>query len=249
MRFRSFKTIEKQLDILFSNISISKVGLVSPEASDYPDLEYLLDYLKHKDKGISFASLRVDRLSEKMIESLVHGGRYSITIAPETGTDRLRSSCGKSFTNKTIIEKLLLAVSYGVTQVKLYFMIGLPGETEEDVVAISELCKNIIEITRQNLVVSIGPFIPKPGTRWQSETFISISSIRKKYKTISSEFRKIKKPVQLRFTSPKEALQEYNLTWYSCNDSIELISSVEKDLPIKKHFSREDTIKELETLW
>lgn len=250
MRFRSFEVIKEQLDEILLKTNVDQIGLITPEASDYPDLNKLLDYLLQKKKGISFASLRIDGLTEKMISALAQGSRHSITIAPETGLDLLRFSCGKKFTNDTILEKLSMAASNGITQAKLYFMIGLPGESDEDIAAIPNLCRSIIEKTGQNLIVSIGPFVPKPGTRWENEPFIETSVIRKKYKTISSELRKItKKPPQLRLTSPKEAVEEYNLTWFSYKDSVNLAHSIERNIPFEKKSSREYTVEELALLW
>jgi len=250
MRFRSFEVIKKQLDEVLSKIDVDQIGLVTPEASDYPDLNKLLDYLLYKEKGISFASLRIDGLTEKMVLALAQGNRHSITIAPETGRDLLRFSCGKKFTNNTIIEKLSMAASNGITQVKLYFMIGLPGESDEDITAIADLCRSIIEQTGQKLIVSVGPFVPKPGTLWENDPFIETSAIRKKYKMISGELRKItKKTPQLRLTSPKEAVEEYNLTWFSYKDSVNLSNSIEKNVPFEKKSSREYTMEELSLLW
>lgn len=250
MRFRSFDIIKEHLDEVLSKSNVTQVGLVTPEASDYPDLNKLIDYLEVRKMGISFASLRIDRLTERMITAQTCAGRHSITVAPETGLDALRLSCGKRFTNKTIIEKLSLAASKGVNQVKLYFMIGLPGETDEDIFAISELCHCIIEETGLSLILSVGAFVPKPGTPWQHQPFVGTSAIRKKYSAISSDLRTIKKKKpKLRLTSPKEAAEEFNLAWYGYNDSVELANAIEKNVPLKKHSSRESTLTELKFLW
>lgn len=250
MRFRSFDIIKTHLDEVLLKSDVSQIGLVTPEAGDYPDLNKLIDYLEVRKMGISFASLRIDRLTEKMVTALARGGRYSMTVAPETGQDKLRKSCGKNFTNKIIVEKLCMAASKGISQVKLYFMIGLPEETDEDIFAIAELCRCIIEETGLNLILSVGAFVPKPGTIWQNQPFIGISEIRKKYNLLSSNIRSIKKRTpQLRLASPKEAAEEFDLAWYGYNDSVELAKAVENNLLLKQHSSREKTLKELNFLW
>ncbi|MEG1836922.1 MAG: radical SAM protein [Synergistaceae bacterium] len=251
MRFRSFETIKEHIDELLNVTQADQVGLVTPEASDYPDLSALIEYLEERNVGISFASLRIDRLTEKMISVLVKGGRHSITLAPETGNDALRFSCGKKFTNQTVIEKLILAQSLGIDKVKLYFMIGLPNEEDEDIHSISSLCALIIDVTGVNLVLSISPFVPKPGTPWGKEEFAGVSQIRNKYKLITSDIKKIKKKTpQLRLTSPKEAEREYNLAWFGYNESKKMAENIEKNFSINKIVSdREAVFKEFEFLW
>ena len=248
MRTRSFETIKKQVDSLLSVTSIRQAGLVTPEAGDYPELDKLTDYLTSKNIGVSFASLRIDHLTKNMISVLTAGGRHSITVAPETGNDALRFSCGKKFTNDLILEKLTLASEAGINQVKLYFMIGLPGETEDDVLSISTLCRRIIDETGQNLILSVGPFVPKPATAWQDANFIDLREIREKYRIISKGARSIKKKSpKLRLTSPKEAEYEFNLAWYGFTESrsmAEYMSASGSSVPLVS-IDRENTKEEL----
>ncbi len=250
-RYRSFDSIKDKLECLFGNINVEQVGLVTPEAGDYVDIDPLLDFLAEKEIGVSFASLRLDRLTEKMMSALIRGGRHSITVAPETSSDELRSKCGKNFTNRLILDKLLLARSMGIDQVKLYFMIGLPGETDEDIIGIADLCSSIIKETAQNLILSVNPFVPKPGTPWKEEPFIGISEIHRKYEILGAEIRKMKKKApQIRLTSPKEAVSEFELTWYGYNDSVLLAKSISAMKKIKfAHSGRNNTLLELERLW
>ncbi|MDO5563315.1 MAG: radical SAM protein [Synergistaceae bacterium] len=252
MRFRPFEMLKGSMDEILARTNVKQVGLVTPEASDYPELPKLLDYLEEKDKEISFASLRIDRLTEKMISCVKRGGRHSITVAPETGSDELRRTCGKDFTNEDVVSKLATAASMGIDQVKLYFMVGLPNETDEDVENIAALCRKIIDSTGQNLILSVTPFVPKPGTPWEREEFSGTFEIRRKYGVLSAGIRKIKKKTpQLRLTSPKEAENEFDLAWYSYNDSSRLAASIEKKQGgVKKcHSHREETLVELKSLF
>jgi radical SAM superfamily enzyme YgiQ (UPF0313 family) len=250
-RYRAFDSVKPVLEELIGKTGAAQIGLVTPEAGDYKDIDQLLDFLAEKEMGVSFASLRLDRLTAKMISALTRGGRHSITVAPETGSDELRHECGKKFTNKLIIEKLMLAKSMGIDQVKLYFMIGLPGETDADVKAAADLCGNIIKETSQNLILSVNPFVPKPGTPWEREGFIGVSEIHRKYDLLGAEIRKIqKKTPQMRLTSPKEAESEFALAWCGCEDSVSIAKNISVFKKIKTvHSNRDKTLLELEYLW
>lgn len=246
MRWRKFEIVERALDEITSRFEVPQAGLVTPEAGDYPFLPQLIDKLINKNIGVSFASLRLDRLSEQMILALSGSGRRSITVAPETGGERLRFGCGKKFTDDLILEKLAMAKEAGIDRVKLYFMIGLPGENDEDITAMTELCRRIIAETGQSLTLSVNPFIPKPGTPWQDEIFSGKHTIRQKYEKIKRDMRTItKKTPQLRLTGIKEAETEFNLAWYGYNESRELAKNIESGIAKLPISNRETTGIEL----
>lgn len=251
MRYRDGGVIKKALDEVFLTNDVGQVGLVTPEAGDHPHIEDLLDYLESRNKGVSFASLRIDRLTAKMLSALKRGGRHSVTVAPETGSDELRFSCGKKFTNGLIMEKINLAASLGIDQAKLYFMIGLPGETDEDIKSIAGLSAKIIDETGLNLILSVNPFVPKPGTAWNEARFEGIPGLKRKYDLLIGELSKIrKKKPQLRMTSPKEAENEFSLAWYGYNESTALAKN--GGVSKKVHFdnaARAKTLLELDRLW
>ena len=251
MRYRDSGMIKERLEEIFSLCEVDQVGLVTPEAGDHPQIEDLLDFLESKNKGVSFASLRIDRLTEKMLYALKRGGRHSVTVAPETGSDELRFSCGKKFSNDIILEKLGLAASLGIDQAKLYFMTGLPGETDEDIKAIADLSGRIIAETGLNLILSVNPFVPKPGTVWSAMAFEGTAGIKKKYEILIQALTKIKKKrPQLRMTSPKEAESEFSLAWCGYNESVALAKN--NGISKKVRFdpaARAKTLLELDHLW
>jgi len=250
LRQRKFSHLKDSLAQVVDKVRCEQIGLVTPEAGDYAELDRLLDFIESKGRGVSFASLRVDRLTEKMICALTRGGRKSLTIAPEAATDELRFSCGKKFSNELIMQKLTMAKRLGVEQLKLYFMVGLPGEADEDVAAIAEMSSEIINETRQNLVISVGAFVPKPGTAWAMESFIGTAEIRRKYEILERGLRAIKKKrPAVRFASPKESEREYMLTWSGYNDSVEMAVNIELGKKTAlKHFNQAKTLDELELL-
>jgi len=247
MRRRQIALFKDDFVSLCSKFDFDQVGLITPEAGDYPEIDELLDLIQANKKSVSFASLRIDRVNEKMLSALSSGGRHSITVAPETGNSNLRAKCGKKFSNELIIEKLRCAKEFGINKAKLYFMLGLPEETDEDVKSIADLCANIISETGQTIIISAGAFIPKPWTKWEMEQFAGIDEVKRKYRLLTEATRKIKKktPV-LRLTSPKEAEAEFVLAWAGSSESKQLAADIEKYGKRKFNFSdRQRTWEEL----
>ncbi|HET9369671.1 MAG TPA: radical SAM protein, partial [Vicinamibacterales bacterium] len=153
-----------------------RVGLVSIALCDHPDIELILRRLVEMGYGISPASLRLDDLTETIVSLLQQSGERSITIAPETGSDRLRRVINKTVTNDEILDRSELIFRAGIENLKLYYMIGLPSETDEDLQAIRELTVQVrdrmLAPARERgsvgrIVASVNPLIPKPGTTYQ----------------------------------------------------------------------------------
>ena len=117
----------------------SRIGLVSIALCDHPEIERILAGLRAMGYGISPASLRLDELTAPIVAALRDSGERTITIAPEAGSDRLRRVVNKVITNEEILERASLAFEGGIENLKLYYLIGLPTETDEDLVAIRDL--------------------------------------------------------------------------------------------------------------
>jgi radical SAM superfamily enzyme YgiQ (UPF0313 family) len=154
----------------------SRVGLVSIALCDHPEIDRILARLHEMGYGISPASLRLDDLTEPIVRILRESGERSITIAPETGSDRLRRVINKTVTNDEILDRAELIFASGIENLKLYYMIGLPTETDDDLVAIRDLTiqmrERMIRHARGRgqigrIVASVNPLIPKPGTAYQ----------------------------------------------------------------------------------
>ena len=154
----------------------SKAGLVSIALCDHPEIERILTGLLDMGYSISPASLRLDDLTEPIVRLLHKSGERSITIAPETGSDRLRRVINKTVTNDEILAATDLIFANGIDNLKLYYMIGLPTETDEDLVAVRDLTVQMREIMLKHgrprgrlgrIVGSVNPLIPKPGTAYQ----------------------------------------------------------------------------------
>jgi len=154
----------------------SRVGLVSIALCDHPEIERLLAGLLDMGYSISPASLRLDDLTGPIVRMLRESGERSITIAPETGSDRLRRVINKTVTNDEILDRADLIFAAGFENLKLYFMIGLPTETDDDLVAIRDLAlelkSRMLAHARARgrigrIVASVNPLVPKPGTAYQ----------------------------------------------------------------------------------
>lgn len=154
----------------------NRVGLVSIALCDHPDIEEILERLLALDYTVSPASLRLDDLTPQIVRLLHQSGERTVTIAPETGSDRLRRVINKVVTNAQILDKADLIFSSGIENLKLYFMLGLPTETDEDLVAIRDLVVQLrdrmLKYARRRgrpgrIVGSVNPLVPKPGTSYQ----------------------------------------------------------------------------------
>jgi radical SAM superfamily enzyme YgiQ (UPF0313 family) len=154
----------------------SRAGLVSIALCDHPEIERILGGLLQMGYSISPASLRLDDLTAPIVKLLHQSGERSITIAPETGSDRLRRVINKTVTNAEILEATDLIFGNGIDNLKLYYMIGLPTETEDDLIAIRDLTVEMRDVMMRHgrprgqlgrIVGSVNPLIPKPGTAYQ----------------------------------------------------------------------------------
>src|SRR5215472_1165910 len=159
-----------------ARVHASRVGLVSIALCDHPEIERILARLNEMGYGISPASLRLDDLTEPIVRILRASGEKTITIAPETGSDRLRRVINKTVTNDEIVDRAELIFANGIENLKLYYMLGLPTETDDDLVAIRDLTLQLRERMLKyaksrgsvgRIIGSVNPLIPKPGTAYQ----------------------------------------------------------------------------------
>ena len=148
----------------WEEIGYSRVGLVGSAIADHPELGELLDYFAARDVEVFTSSLRVDRLTDELLKKLAHTTRHTVTFAPETGSPHLKRQIRKDISAEGIISA---SAKIPVREIKLYYIVGLPGETEEDVRLTGEEIKTISRaLGDRKIVASVNPFIPKRGTRW-----------------------------------------------------------------------------------
>jgi radical SAM superfamily enzyme YgiQ (UPF0313 family) len=149
-----------------------RLGLVGAAVSSYPHIEELLPKLTEMGAELSLSSLRIAPLSPVVLRELARGGAKTVTLAPEAGSARLRQLVKKGITEDDILRAVEKVAEAGIRQLKLYFIIGLPSESDEDIEAIVKLvlaCKEAIDKKRAGcrLTLNISPFVPKAGTPFQ----------------------------------------------------------------------------------
>ncbi len=176
-------TICKQADDLCKNTGYEELSLSSLSTSDHSEIDEmltkLLEVTEEKRVNMSLPSLRVDNFSDTLMEKIKRIRKSGLTFAPEAGTQRLRDVINKNVSDEEIMRTAEIAFSGGYFNVKLYFMMGLPTETDEDIAGIAEIADRIIELFFQNpnrprgkmvqVSVSVATFVPKPFTPFEFE--------------------------------------------------------------------------------
>ncbi len=175
VREKKAQTLIDQTKDILDKTGYDEIGMVSLSTSDYSDLHTLCDgMLEHTEKrmvNLSVPSMRIDNFSIDLMKRIQKVRKSGLTFAPEAGSQRLRDVINKNLTEEEILNSVKVAKDGGYDSIKLYFMLGLPTETDEDVLAIAELGKKILEIfgrkSRINITISTSFFIPKPFTPFQ----------------------------------------------------------------------------------
>ncbi|MDO4832970.1 MAG: TIGR03960 family B12-binding radical SAM protein [Clostridia bacterium] len=183
IREKHHETINRQAKTLCDYTGYNEISLTSLSTSDYTEIQPLLsemiDWTRDRKINISLPSLRVDNFSDELVEKLKLIRKSGLTFAPEAGSQRLRDAINKNITEEEILGTARLAFKSGWTTVKLYFMLGLPTETQEDIEAIITLSRRIVSEYYRNpdrpkgraltVNVSASSFVPKPHTPFQWE--------------------------------------------------------------------------------
>jgi radical SAM superfamily enzyme YgiQ (UPF0313 family) len=170
-RFRPLESLLKQAENGFKYTN--KIGLLAAAVSDYPEIGELAYTLHRMDVELSVSSLRFRPFSQAVLKALAKSGAQNITLAPEAGSERLRRIINKCVTEEDIIAAVDRIAKQGIKQIKLYFMIGLPTETDADIdeiIALTLTLKRQVEGTVTRLAITVEPFVPKAGTpfQWQA---------------------------------------------------------------------------------
>lgn len=207
-REKSTASISSQTKALCENTGYDEVSLASLSTSDHSEIDsmlsQLIDYTAAERINLSLPSLRIDNFSESLLEKIKKVRKSGLTFAPEGGTQRLRDVINKNVTEEEIMNTCRIAFEGGYTGVKLYFMMGLPTETDEDIVGIAELAQRVVDLYYSNenrpkgrgvqVSVSCATFVPKPFTPFQFEPQNTREMIEHKQKLLldSVKSKKIK---------------------------------------------------------
>lgn len=207
-REKTTETICEETRLLCENTGYDEVSLASLSTSDHseidPMLTQLIDYTESERINLSLPSLRVDNFSESLLEKIKKVRKSGLTFAAEAGTQRLRDVINKNVTEEEIINTCTIAFRGGYSNVKLYFMMGLPTETDEDIIGIAELAQRVVDLYYSipdkpkgrgvQVSISTATFVPKPFTPFQFEPQDTREEIERKQKLLvdSVKTKKIK---------------------------------------------------------
>src|SRR5436309_2366492 len=177
-----------------------KIGLVSTAVCDHPEISQILQGLRAMDYRISVSSLRLDQISDELLDALVESRDQQIAVAPETGSDRLRRVINKNLTNDEIVDICGAVFDRGMLTVKLYLMVGLPTETDEDleemIVLVERIKDRMLEAGRRfgrvgKIIPSLNGFVPKPNTPFQWEAICDEKELKRRLKLVCKNLARI----------------------------------------------------------
>lgn len=227
MRETPISTLIETAESLRENTGLNRITLIGAAVSDYSNMTELIDELQNRGFEISTPSLRLESITREQLEILKKSNLKTITIAPES-IARLRKCINKEISDDRIFEVVKNAFDLGFNM-KLYFIIGLPTETMDDIAELVEFMKKIAGFRKGNSVrFSINPLIPKPHTPLQWETY-DLKDIKKKMRFIKKEMKNYK----IKLESPKKGMIQYILSCGNRSVSHIIEKSLTKDITVK----------------
>jgi len=220
VRERSMEEIIQTVETIVRETGYEEIGLLSLSSTDYTQIGPLVKALseKYRDRNLSLSlpSSRVESVTVDLVDMLACGRKTGFTFAPEAATDRMRDVINKSIPTEELLQVAELVYSRGWRLIKLYFMIGQPTETEEDVRAIARLARRVLEVGRRyhrgkaQVRVGVSTFVPKPHTPFQWAGLDDLDTIRRKQSLLKEEFRRAN-GIIYNWNQPQESLLEASL--------------------------------------
>ncbi|MBT3413524.1 MAG: radical SAM protein [Nitrospina sp.] len=198
--------------------SVQTVGLVGPSVTDHPDLPALARKIIEEGKKLSFSSLRMETLTDELVDMILKSGQKTLTVAVDGPSERMRDVINKAATDDFIVEKCRFLTRKGILHLKIYSIIGLPHETDEDIDQFIQLVERVhaayVEECRERgnigrMTIGLSPLVPKPGTPFQWHPMEEVKSLKKKFSRVRKALGKLPH-LKMSFGSPNEAyLQTY----------------------------------------
>lgn len=186
-----------------------KVGLMGAAISDYPQINELCHTILSMDLPMSVASFRADSVTQELVDSLAQSGLKTLTMAPEAGSEKIRRVINKGIEKEHLLKSIDFGIQAGIKNFRLYIMIGLPFEEEEDIEAIVTMTNELKDYMEKLgnkgiLTLSVNPFIPKPLTPFQWLPMADMKKVEHSLKYLKTAFKQ-RKNVDVLVESPKEA--------------------------------------------
>jgi len=218
MRLRPQDEIEKAVDEILNNCGYDEVSLVSLSSGDYPGIDQLVGILsgRFENLSLSLPSLHISSFSLELMEALSPRKKIGLTFAPEAGSDRMRQVINKQLTEQEILDTFTEVFLKGWLSIKLYFMVGLPTETKEDIEAIGQLADKIRDLAKRNggrtpqIRVNASTFVPKAHTPFQWFGQNTEDEITKKHEILNAGLQR--RGTRLSWGNPKVSLLEAALS-------------------------------------
>ncbi len=190
-RERSLKKVKQIIDEGIRFTPVDKVSLIGASIFDYSSLEDLCEFAVSRGVKLAIPSIRPEVVTEHLAELLSKGEQKSVTIAPDAASPRLREIINKRMDELEIIDAAKTLISHGISRLKLYFIVGLPGEKTEDIEAIVELSRKVADVGYgpRAIHLSVNPLIPKPHTPFQWEKAPTVAYMREVLKLLKTKLR------------------------------------------------------------
>ena len=192
-RLRSYSTEHILTRVDQVSASSRRVGFIATAVGDHPDLGLILRHCRERDINVALSSLRIPAMVPEVLTPLAESGARSVTIAPETGSEALRKRLNKPIPNDRILDAVETAQSCGIENLKMYFIVGLPGETDDDILSIASLLRSTQELMLKHgrpkgrighLQAGVSILVPKPYTPYQSTAMVDSREARRRIKLL-----------------------------------------------------------------
>jgi radical SAM family uncharacterized protein len=220
VRERSLEELLATVDTIVRETGYEEIGLLSLSSTDYTQIEPLVKALSekygHRNLSLSLPSSRIESVTVDLVAMLAHGRKTGFTFAPEAATDRMRDVINKSIPTEELLAVVDMVYHRGWRLIKLYFMIGQPTETDDDVRAIAHLAQQVLEVGRRHhgrqaqVRVGLSTFVPRPHTPFQWAALNDLDTIRRKQAILKAEFRQAR-GIIYNWNEPQESLLEASL--------------------------------------
>ncbi len=197
-----------------------RLGMVAATSTNHPDFGRIVEELNRSGFQLSFSAFRIEPLDDALLKAIIDNENKTLTVAPETVSPRLKKLIHKEIPESLILDKIRTACMYGIKRLKLYFLIGLPGETTEDLDGIIRLVTEIREVSTVNvkatgylpeIIVDINPLVPKPLTEFQDVPIEDEKSLRKKMVYLKNRLRSLGR-VFVYGESPRNSHLQYRIS-------------------------------------
>jgi radical SAM superfamily enzyme YgiQ (UPF0313 family) len=213
-RARSLETIFRAIEAWMP--ATKRFGLVSSAVGAHPEIDDLCRWMMARDLQVSYSSLRVEEVTPTMLEALCRGGGRTITIAPEAGNLRVRRLLGKRISDEEILDVVDRALSLGTENIKLYYMIGIPSETDDEALDIARFSERVREVMLRRgrprgrigyLGINLGIFVPKPNIPLNHIEPVPLDQVKRRLKRVVRELNRIPN-TRLNVSSPDLAVAQ-----------------------------------------